>query len=218
MKKIILIGASGFVGNALLMEALRREIQVIAIGRDASKIKVVNPNLKVIEADISKKGILQDLAQGVDTIISAYNPGWTNPNIYKETLEVYPQIVKETKVARVKRLLMVGGAGTLFVAPGVRVMDTNAIPEAIIDGVKSLGEFYLNFLLKEKEIDWVFFSPAGTFDVEGESTGNYTLGKDDLIVNAQGESVISLKDYAKAMLDEYEEPSHHQERFTIGYK
>lgn len=75
MKKIILIGASGFVGNALLMEALRREIQVIAIGRDASKIKVVSPNLKVIEADISKKGILQDLDQGVDTIISTYNPG-----------------------------------------------------------------------------------------------------------------------------------------------
>lgn len=218
MKKIILIGASGFVGGALLKEALNREIQVTAIVRDASKIKETNPNLKILEADISEKGVLQRLAQGTDTIISAYNPGWTNPNIYKETLEVYPQIVEEAKAAQVKRLLMVGGAGTLFVAPGVRVVDTDAIPAAIIDGVKSLGEFYLDFLQKEKEIDWVFFSPAGTFDVEGERTGNYTLGKDNLIVNAQGESKISLKDYAKAMLDEYEKPNHHQERFTIGYE
>ena len=83
-------------------------------------------------------------------------------------------------------------------------------------GVKALGEFYLNTLTREKDIDWVFFSPAGQF-VEGGRTGNFRLGKDDLIVDAKGNSTISVQDYAMAMLDELEDPQHHQERFTIGY-
>lgn len=149
-------------------------------------------------------------------MISAFNPGWTNPNIYEETLDVYPRILEGVKKAGVKRLLIVGGAGTLFVAPGLRVVDSGAIPDEIMGGVKSLGEFYLNTLMNEKEIDWVFFSPAGSLE-PGERTGNYRLGKDDLIVNDQGESKISVQDYAKAMIDELESPQHHQERFTIGY-
>lgn len=83
-------------------------------------------------------------------------------------------------------------------------------------GVKSLGEFYLHTLVNEKEIDWVFFSPAGTI-TPGERTGKYRLGKDDLITDAQGNSNISVEDYAKAMIDELENPQHHQEQFTIGY-
>ena len=113
-------------------------------------------------------------------------------------------------------MLIVGGAGTLFVAPGLRVVDSGAIPAEIMDGVKSLGEFYLNTLMNEKDIDWVFFSPAGSLE-PGERTGNYRLGKDDLIVNDKGESKISVQDYAKAMVDELEDPAHHNERFTIGY-
>ena len=218
MKKIVLIGASGFVGSALLREALGRNITVTALVRDASKIKTVHPNLKVVEADLAQKGTLEQLAQGTQTIISAYNPGWTNPSIYQDTLQTYPQIIEEAKAANVKRILIVGGAGSLFVAPGVRLVDTDAIPSEIRDGVKSLGEFYLNTLCQEKEIDWVFFSPAAIIDAEGERTGQYKLGKDELIINAQGESKISLRDYAKAMLDEFENPQHHQERFTIGYK
>lgn len=85
-----------------------------------------------------------------------------------------------------------------------------------MDGVKSLGKFYLDTLNNEKSIDWVFFSPAGSLE-PGEATGTYRLGKDDLIVDNEGKSRITVGDYAKAMVDELENPSHHQERFTIGY-
>lgn len=217
MKKLVLIGATGFVGSAILNEALNRGIEVKAIVRDASKVKYVNPLLTVVEADVVQAGIVEKLVAGADVVVSAYNPGWTNPNIYEETLRVYPQILKEVKAAGVKRFLVVGGAGTLFVAPGVRVVDSGAIPAEIMGGVKSLGEFYLNHLNAEKELDWVFFSPAGNLSAEGGRTGNYRLGKDDLIVDANGQSNLSVEDYAKAMIDEFETEAHHRERFTIGY-
>lgn len=216
MSKIVLIGATGFVGSAILNEALNRGIQVTAVVRNPEKIKLSNPNLTVVTADVACADSVAQVVKGADAVISAYNPGWANPNIYEETLKVYPTILAGVKKAAINRLLLVGGAGTLFVAPGVRVVDTGVIPEAIMGGVKSLGEFYLNTLMNEKEIDWVFFSPAGSLE-PSERTGNYRLGKDDLILNEKGESKISVEDYAKAMVDEFEVPAHHYERFTIGY-
>ncbi len=102
----------------------------------------------------------------------------------------------------------------------MRVIDTGVIPDAIIDAVRSLGNFYLNYLTKERDLDWVFFSPAGSFEDadKGKRTGKFRLGKDDLIVDpATGTSHISVQDYAVAMVDELEKPAHHKERFTIGY-
>ncbi|WP_295935492.1 NAD(P)-dependent oxidoreductase [uncultured Alistipes sp.] len=216
MKKIVLIGASGFVGSAILHETLDRGIRVTAVVRDPARIKISNPNLRIVQADVSSADAVAGVAKGADAVISAYNPGWSNPDIYRQTLRTYPAILEGVKKAGVKRLLIVGGAGTLFVAPGLRVVDSGAIPEKIMGGVKSLGEFYLNTLINEKQIDWVFFSPAGAF-VPGERTGRYRLGKDDLIVDDKGESKISVQDYAKAMIDELENPAHHMQRFTIGY-
>lgn len=216
MKKIVLIGASGFVGSALLNEAINRGYKVTAIVRDPKKIKVTNENLSVIKADVSSSETVADLCKGFDTVVSAYNPGWTNPNIYNETLSVYGAILKGAKAAGVRRLLCVGGAGTLFCAPGLRVMDSGVIPESFLPAVKSLGEFYLNILSNETEIDWVFFSPAGNI-APGERTGKFRLGKDDLIVDKDGKSNISVEDYAVAMIDEVEKEAHHRERFTIGY-
>lgn len=149
-------------------------------------------------------------------VISAYNPGWNNPIIYEDTLRVYPEILKGVKKSGADRLLVVGGAGSLFVSPGVRLMDTCAIPEEYMPGVRSLATFYHDFLKPEQEFDWVYFSPAGIL-MPGERTGVYRLGKDDLIVDSEGKSTISVEDYAKAMIDEMEEPTHHKERFTIGY-
>ncbi len=216
MEKIVLIGASGFVGSALLNEALNQEVQVTAVVRNPDRITISNPNLKVVKADVSSVDVVAEICKGVDVVISAYNAGWSNPNLYEETLKTYPAILEGVKKAGVKRLLIVGGAGTLFVSPGVRVIDSGAISEEIIGGVKSLGEFYLNTLMNERNIDWVFFSPAGTIE-PGERTGKYRLGKDDLIVDAKGDSRISVEDYAKAMIDELKNPQHHYERFTIGY-
>ena len=216
MKNVVLIGASGFVGSAILNELLTKGHKVTAIVRNPQKINVENPNLAVIKADISDTNTLINACKGKDAVISAYNPGWTNPHIYEETLRNYPLILDAVKQSGVKRLLCVGGAGTLFCAPGLRVVDSGVIPEAIMGGVKSLGEFYLNTLMNEKDIDWIFFSPAGTLE-PGQRTGKFRLGKDDLIVDENGNSHISVEDYAVAMIDELENPKHHYERFTIGY-
>ena len=216
VKNVVLIGASGFVGTAILNELLNRGNKVTAIVRNPEKVTVSNSNLSVVKADVSDVESIANTSKGKDAIISAYNPGWTNPNIYEETLKNYPLILQAAKQSGVKRLLIVGGAGTLFCAPGLRVVDSGAIPESIMGGVKSLGEFYLNILMNEHDIDWVFFSPAGSLE-PGERTGKFRLGKDDLIVDADGKSHISVEDYAVAMVDELEKHAHHQERFTIGY-
>ena len=189
MANVVLIGATGFVGSAILNELLSRGHKVTAVVRNISKLP----------------------KKGKDAVISAYNPGWNNPQMGKINDENYPKIVEAVKKAGVGRLLIVGGAGTLFVKPGVRVVDTGVIPAEIIDAVRSLGNFYLHYLTKEHDLDWVFFSPAGAFEEanKGQRTGKFRLGKDDLI--------ISVQDYAVAMVDELEKPAHHKERFTIGY-
>jgi putative NADH-flavin reductase len=216
MKNVVLIGASGFVGTALLNELLNRGHKVTAIVRNPEKITVKSDLLSVAKADVSTAETVTQLCPGVDEVISAYNPGWTNPKIYEDTLKGYSAILEGVKKAGVKRLLCVGGAGTLFCAPNLRVMDSGVIPDSFMPGVKGLAEFYLTILMNEKIIDWIFFSPAGTI-TPGQRTGKFRLGKDDLIVDKNGNSNISVEDYAMAMIDELENPKHHQERFTIGY-
>ena len=216
MKNVVLIGASGFVGTAILNELLNRGHKVTAIVRDPAKVTASNPNLKVIQADVTDTDVLIEASKGKDAVISAYNPGWKNPNIYEETLKNYPLIVDSVKKAGVERLLIVGGAGTLFYAPGKMVMDPDDIPAKLLPGIKSLGEFYLNTLRKENDIDWIFLSPAANM-TPGERTGKFRIGKDDLVVDVNGDSNISVEDYAVAMVDELEQKHHHKERFTIGY-
>lgn len=216
MKSVVLIGASGFVGAAILNELLSRGHKVTAVVRNPEKINVSNSNLEIVKTDVYDTNVMVEICKGKDAIISAYNLGWANPDIYEETLRNYPLILEAAKRSGTKRLLCVGGAGTLFCAPGLRVVDSGAIPDAIMGGVKSLGEFYLNTLMNEKVIDWIFFSPAGTLE-PGKRTGKFRLGKDDLIIDENGISHISVEDYAVAMVDELENPKHHYERFTIGY-
>lgn len=215
-KKVVLIGASGFVGSAILKEALNRDIKVTAVVRNPDKIKIVHENLKIVKADVSQLDQVYNVCKDADAVISAYNPGWNNPDIYRETIEVYITIIDGVKKAGISRFLMVGGAGSLFIAPGLRLMDSGEVPESILPAVKALGEFYLKFLRKEKEVDWVFFSPAADM-APGVRTGRFRLGKDDMIVDVAGNSHISVEDYAVAMINELEHPAHHYTRFTIGY-
>ena len=205
VKKVVLIGASGFVGSALLNETLNRGFEVTAVVRHPEKIKIENESLKVTKADVSSLEEVYEVCKGADAVISAFNPGWNNPDIYDETIKVYLTIIDGVKKAGVNRFLMVGGAGSLFIAPGLRLMDSGEVPENLLPGVKALGEFYLKFLTKEKEVDWVFFSPAADMR-PGVRTGRYRLGKDDMIVDIVGNSHISVEDYAAAMIDELEHP------------
>ena len=216
MANVLLIGATGFVGSAVLNELVERGHNVTAVVRNVEKI-AKNDLVTAVKEDVANVEAIAKLAEGKDAIISAYNPGWLNPEIVTLITENYPKILEAAKQSGVKRLLIVGGAGTLFCAPGLRVVDSGAIPAEIMGGVRPLGDFYLNTLMNENDIDWIFFSPAGVFDQEGKKTGNYRLGKDDLIVDAEGNSHISVQDYADAMVNELEKPAHHKERFTIGY-
>ena len=217
MKKVILIGSTGHIGSAILNELINRGHQVTAVTRNANKIVLKADNLSIVEADIENESSIIEISKGADAVISAYNPGWANPNIYKDTLKNYSAILNAVKAAGVNRFLIVGGAGTLFVSPGITIIDSGIIPTEILPAVKGLAEFFLNTLKNEKEIDWIFFSPAGTYLDNGKRTGIFRLGKDDLIVDADGNSTISIEDYAIAMVDELENEQHHQERFTIGY-
>ena len=216
MANVLLIGATGFVGSAVLNELVSRGNKVTTVVRNIEKL-AKNDLVNAVKEDVANVDAIAKLAEGKDAIISAYNPGWSNPDIATLITENYPKILEAAKKSGVERLLIVGGAGTLFCAPGLRVVDSGAIPEEIMGGVRPLGDFYLNTLMNENDIDWVFFSPAGVFDQEGKKTGNYRLGKDDLIVDAEGNSHISVQDYADAMVNELEKPAHHKERFTIGY-
>lgn len=216
MANVVLIGATGFVGSAILNELVERGHEVTAVVRHADKVKK-DANVTAVEQDVADVDAMARLAEGKDAIISSYNPGWTNPQIAELINDNYPKILEAAKKSGVKRFLVVGGAGTLFVKPGLRVVDSGAIPAEIMDGVRPLGNFYLDTLMKEDAIDWVFFSPAGAFEEHGKKTGKFRLGKDDLVVDAEGKSHISVQDYAVAMVDELEKPQHHKERFTIGY-
>lgn len=219
MKDIILIGASGFVGSAILEEALNRGHKVTALVRNPEKIQVKNENLTVLAVDATDVEALNKAVAGKDAVISAYNPGWGNPRQYEEILENNPKIIEGVKKAGVQRLLVVGGAGVLYVQSGVRLMDSGTLPAEWIPAVKGQGELCLNVLSKENDIDWVYFAPPANLGnmSKGVRTGKYRLGTDTLLADEKGDSFISVEDYAVAMIDELEQEAHHKALFTAAY-
>lgn len=219
MKDIILIGASGFVGSAILEEALNRGHKVTALVRNPEKIQVKNENLTVLAIDATDVEALSKVVAGKDAVISAYNPGWGNPRLYEEILENYPKIIEGVKKAGVQRLLVVGGAGVLYVQPGVRLMDSGTLPAELMPAVKGEGELFLNVLSKDNDIDWAYFAPPANLGNMGKGirTGKYRLGTDTLLVDEKGDSFISVEDYAVAMIDELEQEAHHKALFTAAY-
>ncbi|MBV4522802.1 NAD(P)-dependent oxidoreductase [Pseudomonas sp. SWRI74] len=204
MSKIAIIGATGRAGIQLLEEALRRGHSVTAIARDTSKIGqragVVTRDVDALDASA-----LQAAIAGHDVVISAAHFATLPANA----------VVGPVKKAGVKRLLVVGGAGSLLLPDGTRVIDSEGFPEAY-KAEASAGAAFLGKLREEKDLDWTFLSPSAEF-VEGERTGTLRLGQDDLLVSSEGRSWITFADYAIAMLDEVETPKHVRQRFTVGY-
>jgi len=218
MKNVVLIGATGFVGTALLNELLSRGHKVTALVRDAKKLNIDNELLTVVEGDATDIATVKELAAGTDALISAYNAGWGNPRQYELNKENNPKIFEAAKQSGVERLLLVGGAGILYVKPGVRVFEAGGLPEDWIPGVKSMYEFYLETVSKEQDIDWVYLAPAMNLGnlQPGTRTGKYRMGTDTLLTDAEGNSFISVEDYAVAMVDELETPKHHKQLFTVA--
>ncbi|MGH8331843.1 MAG: NAD(P)-dependent oxidoreductase [Pseudomonas sp.] len=204
MSKIAIIGATGRAGSQLLEEAQRRGHSVTAIARDTSKIGqragVVAKNVDALDPQA-----LQAAVAGHDVVISA---------AHFATLPA-SAVVGPVQKAGVKRLLVVGGAGSLLLLDGTRVIDSEGFPQAY-KAEASAGALFLENLRQEKELDWTFVSPSAEF-VEGERTGTFRIGKDDLLVSSEGRSWITFADYAIAMLDEVEAPKHSRQRFAVGY-
>ncbi|RAJ94010.1 hypothetical protein LX87_03894 [Larkinella arboricola] len=213
--KIALIGASGYVGSSLLTEALNRGHEVTAIVRHPEKVTVENDRLTVLRGDAQQEDEVASLVAGHDAVVSAYNPGWDNPNIYNDSLVGLQAIQSGTRKAGVKRLLVVGGAGSLEIAPGVQLVDTPQFPEAWKAGALAARD-YLTILRKETELDWTFLSPAILLE-PGERTGKFRLGTEQPVFDANGDSKISVGDLAVALLDELENSQFIRQRFTLGY-
>ena len=148
-------------------------------------------------------------------MISAFNPGWSNPDIYNQQVKGAHSIISGVKKAGVKRLLFVGGAGSLEIEPWVQSVDLPEFPAEYKQGALATREA-LNLLRNEPSLDWSFFSPSADLS-PGQRTGQFRLGMDQLLTNAQEKSRISVEDYAMAMIDEVEKPTHIRRRFTVGY-
>ncbi len=218
MKKIALIGATGFVGNAILKEALDRGHLVSAIVRTPSKVAIKHVNLSVIQGDVMNTAILSEQLKGNDVIISAYNPGWTNPDIYNEFIAGAKSIQEAATTSGVKRLIVIGGAGSLFVAPGKQLIDTEGFPPAFFPGASAARD-YLDIIRKETDLEWTYLSPAPEMHqgTSGIRKGTYRTGLEEPVFDENHRSIISVEDIAVAIIDETENPKHIRERFTVAY-
>lgn len=211
---IALIGATGFVGTPVLAELLARGHKVTVLARNPAKI-AAQPNLAVVATDALDAAQISSAVAGHDAVISAYNPGWSEPQIHNLHLQASRAIVDGVKKSGVKRLLVVGGAGSLYVAPGVQLVDTPPFPAEYKQGALAARQA-LNELKTETTLDWTFVSPPIAL-APGERTGNYRLGGDEVMAGSGDQPAgISVADLAVAIVDEIEAPKHVQKRFTVA--
>ncbi|MBU8882929.1 NAD(P)H-binding protein [Kaistella sp. DKR-2] len=217
--KISLIGATGFVGNAILNELLDRNYQVNAIARNPDKITIENENLQKNSIDIFSEEDLAEALKGSDAVISAYNPGWTNPNIHEEYLKGAEAIQNAVEKSGVKRLIVIGGAGTLKI-DGNHIVDGPDFPKEIYPGASAVKKYFVENLSKNEILDWEFFSPAlemNVFSEDQAKTGKYRLGTDSPVFDNEGRSRHSVQDLAIAIADEIENKKFSHQIFTAAY-
>jgi putative NADH-flavin reductase len=201
--KIALIGATGNAGTPILNELVRRGHEVTAIVRNPEKI-AVQPKVTAQKGDVLDQAGLATLLKGHDAVISAVHFSASDPK----------KLIEAVRASGVKRYLVVGGAGSLEVAPGKKLIDTPEFPPQY-KAEAAAGGVFLDLLKQEKELDWTFLSPSALF-IAGPRTGKFRLGTDQLLANDKGSS-ISFEDYAIALADEVEKPAHSRKRFTVGY-
>jgi len=204
----------GFVGSALLKEALHRGHTVTAVVRHPEKL-ARQERLIAKAGDVYDHDRLAILIRGHEALISAFNPSWQNPSLYDDQVRGTKSIIAAVKKAGITRVLWVGGVGGLEVQPGVRVVDSPDFPDWVRPGSLATIDA-LEQLREAPELEWSFLAPSAELK-QGERTGTFRLGRDQLLVDANGESTISVQDYAVAMIDELERPTHMHQRFTVGY-
>jgi putative NADH-flavin reductase len=207
---IVLFGATGMIGSRLLNEFLSRGHQVTAVVRDASAIEP-HENVTVTAGDIFDPTSVADISRGADVVVSAYGPGPSKPDFLQAATR---SLLRGVEASGVKRLIMVGGAGGLEVAPGLRLVDTpDFLPEW--KGIALAHDDALQ-LVKQSPLDWTSASPAAYIH-PGDRTGKFRLGTEQLIVNDKGASEISAEDFSIAIADEMEDPHYIRRRFTAAW-
>ena len=207
---VVLYGGTGKAGSRILGELLSRGHQVKAVVRETAKLPQ-RPGLTVETGDLSDVDAITQAIRGADAVVSAYAPPM---DAVEELVAVTKHLVDAVKTAGACRLLMVGGAGSIEISPGVQLIDTPYLPEAWKP--IALAHRGALQLLKSSDINWTYLSPAAFFE-PGERTGKFRLGKDNLIADEKGDSRISMEDYAIALVDELEKPEHLCQRFSVGY-
>lgn len=209
--KVALYGVTGNAGSRILKELISRGHQVIGITRDPSKVSLPDGSVSLRQDDLSDPQRIAAAIEGADAVVSAYAPPHNDTDAI---VGVTQRQVEALSRGAKTRLVVVGGAGGLNVAPGVTLVDSGHLPEAYLPiaraHVKALN------ILKASDTDWTYMAPAAYFE-PGQRTGKFRLGKDELIANEQQESRISMEDYAIALVDELEQPRHRRQRFTVGY-
>ena len=217
MKKSAVIGATGFVGSQVVKELANRGYSVNALARNTSKIEE-SENVKAVTADIYNTAELAEILKGNDAVISTFNPGWTNPNIFEDFLKGAESIEKAVEESGVKRFITVGGAGSLYIAENLQLIDTPEFPAEIKPGAEAARQ-YLEMIKKNEKLDWTFFSPAiemhqGT---AGVRKGTYRTALENPVFDEEGRSVLSVEDVAVAVVDELENNQFVKQRFTAAY-
>jgi putative NADH-flavin reductase len=202
--KIAVVGASGNAGSRIVAELSRRGHHVTAIARNPDKI-AAQPQVTAVQGDAHDQAALTELLRGHDVAVSSIHFLASDP----------AKLIGAAKASGVGRYLVVGGAGSLEVAPGVRLVTTPGFP-AQYKAEAEKGAAFLDLLTLEKDLNWTFLSPSALFTA-GERTGKFRLGTDQLLTGADGKSWISFEDFAVALADEIERPAHIRKRFTVGY-
>lgn len=217
MKKVAVIGATGFVGTQVVKELANRGYFVNALARNTSKIEE-SENVKAIAVDVYNTSELSEILKGNDAVISAFNPGWTNPNIFEDFLKGAESIEKAVEESGVKRFITVGGAGSLYITENLQLIDTPEFPAEIKPGAEAARQ-YLELIKKNENLDWTFFSPAiemhqGT---AGVRKGTYRTALENPVFDESGRSILSVEDVAVALVDELENNQFVRQRFTAAY-
>jgi uncharacterized protein len=208
--KVVLFGASGMIGSRILDELVRRGHAVTAVVRNPEKVQAFN-GVKVVQGDVTDPASVAAIAKGSDAAISAYAPPPTETG---KILDATRSLLAGLKQAGVRRLIAVGGAGSLEVAPGLKLVDTPEFPSAWM--AIALAHRDVLPILKESDLEWTYFSPAALI-APGVRTGKFRLGGTRLVANDRGESRISAEDYAVALVDELENPQNIRKQFTAAY-
>lgn len=215
--KLALFGANGMAGSRIVCEALMRGHDVTAIVRDASRFSISGDRLNVLVGNVLDAANVAEIVTGHDAVISAAGPGAANANdpiLARDIVTAAYALIDGLSRAGINRLVVVGGAGSLEVSPGVQLVDTPDFPEQY--RVASLAHREALAVYKTADLDWTFISPAAEFEA-GERTGKFRLGSDMLVVDEEGRSRISAEDFAIALINEVESPQFIRRQMTVAY-